>query len=68
MPRRAVHTRAMQKLDPFDLQVSAQVIGPRTWQRRMWFEKPSSPFCSGVAEGYYRGAIKAAEEERLKLV
>jgi hypothetical protein len=58
----------MQKFDPFDLQVSAQVIGPRTWQWHLWFEKSSPPFCSGVVEGYYHDAIKAGEEERLKLV
>jgi hypothetical protein len=58
----------MQKLDPFDFRVSAQVIGPRTWQGRLWFEQPTSPFCSGVVEGYYHDAIKAGKEERLKLV
>jgi len=57
----------MQKRDPFDLQVSARCIAPTIWQWELKFEN-SSPIRTGTVEGHYRDAIKAGEEERLKLV
>ena len=57
----------MQKHDPFDLQVSALCIAPRIWQWHLKFEK-SLPIRTGTVEGNYYDAIKAGEEERIKLV
>jgi hypothetical protein len=65
--RPTVHTSAMQKRDPVDLRVSARCIAPGVWQWNLQFEN-SSPIRAGTVEGHYHDAIKAGEEERLKLV